>query len=53
MRNLSIRDIDWPLLLITLFVCAVGVLQIYSATMETDFHGAWWKQIVYVCGGWC
>jgi rod shape determining protein RodA len=51
MRNLSIRDIDWPLLLITMVVCGVGVLQIYSATMETEFHGAWWKQIVYVCGG--
>ncbi len=50
-RYLSLRDIDWPLLLITLFVCSVGVLQIYSATMDTDFHGAWWKQILYVCGG--
>jgi rod shape determining protein RodA len=51
MRHLSIRDIDWPLLLITLVICGVGVLQIYSATMETDYHGAWWKQIVFVMGG--
>jgi rod shape determining protein RodA len=50
-RYLSLRDIDWPLLLITLAVCGVGVLQIYSATFGTDFHGAWWKQIIYVCGG--
>ncbi len=51
MRHLSIRDLDWPLFLITLFISAVGVLQIYSATMETEFHGAWWKQIIYVFGG--
>jgi rod shape determining protein RodA len=50
-RYLSLRDIDWPLFLITLLVCGVGVLQIYSATMDTDFHGAWWKQILYVIGG--
>jgi rod shape determining protein RodA len=46
-----LRDIDWPLLLITMVICAVGVLQIYSATFETDYHGAWWKQILYVLGG--
>jgi len=51
MRHLSFRDIDWPLLLITMVICGVGVLQIYSATMETDYHGAWWKQIIFVMGG--
>ncbi|HEY2012103.1 MAG TPA: FtsW/RodA/SpoVE family cell cycle protein, partial [Bryobacteraceae bacterium] len=51
MRNLSIRDLDWPLLLITMVICGVGVLQIYSATMDTEFHGAWWKQIIYILGG--
>ena len=50
-KYLSSRDIDWPLLFITLVVSGVGVLQIYSATMGTDFHGAWWKQILYVFGG--
>ena len=29
----------------------VGVLQIYSATRETDYTSAWWKQIIYVAGG--
>ncbi len=48
---LSIRDIDWPLLLIVLLICAVGVLQIYSATLDTGFHSAWWKQILYIGGG--
>jgi rod shape determining protein RodA len=39
------------LLVIVLLICAVGVLQIYSATLDTGFHGAWWKQIVYIFGG--
>jgi rod shape determining protein RodA len=51
MTHLSLRDIDWPLLLITLVICAVGVLQIYSATMDTSFHSAWWKQILYIGAG--
>jgi rod shape determining protein RodA len=51
MRHLSLRDIDWPLLLITLVICAVGVLQIYSAAFSSDSHSAWWKQILYVLGG--
>ncbi len=50
-KYLSPRDIDWTLLIITLAICGVGVLQIYSATMDTDFHGAWWKQLIYTCGG--
>ncbi len=33
----SIRDIDWPLLLITLAISAVGILQIYSATHENKW----------------
>jgi len=48
---LSRRDIDWTLLLVTLVICAVGVLQIYSATRDTDYTSAWWKQILYVFGG--
>jgi rod shape determining protein RodA len=39
---------DWPLLLITLLICAVGVLQIFSATRDTIWQDAWWKQILYV-----
>jgi rod shape determining protein RodA len=50
-RHLSLRDIDWTLLTIVLFVCGVGVIQIYSATLDTSFHSAWWKQIVYLGGG--
>ena len=39
------------MLLITLLICAVGVLQIYSATRDTDYTSAWWKQVIYVLGG--
>jgi rod shape determining protein RodA len=51
MRHLSLRDIDWPLTLIALLICAVGVLQIFSATRETTWADAWWKQIIYTFGG--
>src|SRR5438046_1802456 len=47
----SRRDIDWTLLLVTLAICAVGVLQIYSATRDTDYTSAWWKQAIYIGGG--
>jgi rod shape determining protein RodA len=50
-RSLATRDIDWTLLLIVLLICAVGILQIYSATLGTESHSAWWKQILYVAGG--
>jgi len=50
-RYLSPRDIDWAVLIIALFLCAVGALQIYSATRDTEFQSSWWKQIVYVLGG--
>ena len=51
MRNLSLRDIDWTLLLVVLLICGVGVVQIYSATLGTESHSSWWKQILYVFGG--
>ena len=50
-KYLSPRDIDWTVLLIVMLICGVGVLQIYSATRDTDYTSAWWKQIVYVAGG--
>ena len=50
-KYLSPRDIDWTVLLIVLLICGVGVLQIYSATRDTDYTSAWWKQVVYVLGG--
>src|SRR5258708_38804330 len=50
-KYLSPRDIDWPILLIVLAICSVGVLQIYSATSDTETTSAWWKQILYISGG--
>src|SRR5258708_32651193 len=50
-RYLSPRDIDWTVLLIVLLICGVGGLQIYSATRDTDYTSAWWKQILYIVGG--
>ncbi|HEX4809765.1 MAG TPA: rod shape-determining protein RodA [Bryobacteraceae bacterium] len=47
----SIRDLDWPLAIITLALCTLGTLQIYSATSGTKWHDAWWKQIIWVGSG--
>src|SRR6266446_6837549 len=45
LRYRSFRDLDWPLLVITLIISALGVLQIYSATLDTKWQDAWWKQV--------
>jgi rod shape determining protein RodA len=47
----TLRDLDWPLLIVTLALCGLGVLQIYSATMTTKWHDAWWKQVIFVVSG--
>lgn len=47
-RYRSYRDLDWPLLLVTLIICALGVLQIYSATRDTRWQDAWWKQLIWI-----
>lgn len=47
----SVRDLDWPLLIITLVVCAMGILQIFSATRDTVWENAWWKQVLFVLLG--
>ncbi len=51
LRKVSIRDLDWTLLGISLLICAAGALQIYSATRDTVWQDAWWKQIIYVILG--
>ncbi len=50
-RYRSVRDLDWPLVIITLVICALGILQIYSATIGTVWAEAWWKQCLYVLVG--
>jgi rod shape determining protein RodA len=50
-RQFSFRDLDWPLIIIALVISALGILQIYSATHDTMWKSAWWKQIVFVVVG--
>ena len=50
-RYRSFRDFDWPLLTVALVICALGVLQIYSATHDTRWQDAWWKQIIWIAIG--
>ena len=47
----TFRDQDWPLLIVALVLCILGVLQIYSATVATKWQDAWWKQIVWIFSG--
>src|SRR5271163_214829 len=47
----SLRDFDWLMLILVCAICAVGVLQIYSATRDTHFTEAWWKQAVWILAG--
>lgn len=45
------RDIDWPMLLVALAICSLGILQIYSATHGTAWRNVWMKQCVWLgCG---
>ncbi|MFN7994489.1 MAG: rod shape-determining protein RodA [Bryobacteraceae bacterium] len=50
-RPFSVRDLDWTLMIISMVICGVGALQIYSATRGTVWQDAWWKQIIYICVG--
>jgi rod shape determining protein RodA len=47
-RYRSFRDLDWPLMVIAWIICALGVLQIFSATHDTRWQDAWWKQVIWV-----
>jgi rod shape determining protein RodA len=48
---LSLRDLDWPLVIISTLISSIGILQIYSATHNTVWDDAWWKQIIFVLAG--
>src|SRR5579862_3169646 len=47
----GVRDFDWAMLFVTLVICALGVVQIFSATHDTIWQGAWWKQVIYIAAG--
>ena len=50
-RYRSIRDYDWMLSIVSFVICGVGVLQIFSATLDTPWRDAWWKQVVWIGTG--
>src|ERR1041384_312772 len=50
-RNISFRDFDWLLVTFVLFICALGVVEIRSATLHTKFAGVHIKQIYWILGG--
>src|SRR5271165_2935583 len=50
-RYVSYRDFDWVLMGFVLAICALGVLQIHSATEHTKFAGAHLKQIYWILAG--
>jgi rod shape determining protein RodA len=50
-RYVSYRDFDWVLMGFVLVICALGVLQIHSATEHTKFAGSHVKQIYWILAG--
>jgi rod shape determining protein RodA len=50
-RHRTLRDFDWPLLILALSLSSLGVLQIYSATIGTIWRDSWWKQAMFVVVG--
>jgi rod shape determining protein RodA len=50
-RYISFRDFDWPLFSMVMLICALGITQIYSATLNTRFAGAHTRQIWWVLAG--
>src|SRR6202044_3386249 len=50
-RYVSYRDFDWVLMGFVLVICALGVVQIHSATEHTKFAGAHIKQIYWIGAG--
>ena len=50
-RYISIRDFDWLLFIFVLLICALGVMEIRSATVHTKFAGAHIKQVYWILGG--
>ena len=50
-RYVSFRDFDWVLMVLVLLICALGVVEIYSATIGTKFIGVHLKQVYWIVGG--
>ena len=50
-RYIRLRDFDWVLLAFVMAICAVGVVEIYSATLHTKFVGAHVRQVYWIIAG--
>lgn len=50
-RNISLRDLDWLMMLAVVGICLLGILQIFSATSGTVLADSWWKQTMYLVVG--
>ena len=50
-RFLRLRDFDWVLMALVFLLSALSVLEIYSATINTKFHGFESKQVLWLVGG--
>jgi rod shape determining protein RodA len=50
-RFVSFRDFDWVLLAFVLVICALGIMEIYSTTINTKFVGVHIKQVYWVLAG--
>jgi rod shape determining protein RodA len=50
-RERWFQDLDWPMLLVALAICALGIMQIYSATHGTAWRSAWMKQVLWLACG--
>jgi len=50
-RYIRFRDFDWVLFVFVLIICALGVSEIYSATLHTKFEGMHLKQVYWIIVG--
>jgi rod shape determining protein RodA len=50
-RFLSFRDFDWMLLACVAALSVISVLEIYSATLHTQFHDFYRKQMLWLAAG--
>src|ERR1039457_2347 len=47
----GLKDFDWTMFFVVMIICALGVLQIFSATHDTMWQGSWWKQVLFIAAG--
>ncbi len=46
------RYFDWPLLIVVMILCGIGIAMVYSATYTSpDLNDYWFRQLIFVCIG--